>query len=339
MSLKGKLRGVFADSKGVLRTGWKVALGVAVYVASFYAVICALGALFGVLFSAWGLTVSNVAYAPAWARWIVSIHTGLTYGVAYLVSLAAGLWTARRWTRGVSLGHRAVLKGGLSGLGLAAPATALALMLDCMRLEWPLNEPALSWGLLGAGVLIFMGKASGAALTKRILFDPLRLRFGKGWGMAAACLAALILSDRWTSGVGAVNALLMAWISCEFYLRGGMCASVAFEVGWAVVTAILFAGPTTSSVSLYRLYHVSEAWMTGGNAGMDCGLACTLGCLVILAILYRKSIRGMRMMMKNGVSKHGENQNCNRGTGVQRRGMLRPGSNGDAGSGAGRRHR
>lgn len=339
MTLKTKLRGVFRNSKGALRTGWRIALGIAAYAAAFYAVLWGLGALFGALFSAWGLTTSNVAYAPAWARWIVSVHTGFAYGAAYLASLAAGLWMAKRWTKGVPLGKREALIGLLTGLGLGALTTAISLIPDCMRLEWPLNEPVLGWSLLGTILLILLGKISGAALVQRLLFDPIRLRFGKVWGVAAACLASLILSGRWTNAAGAVNALLMGWIGCEIYLRGGLWASAAFETGWTAVTAVLFASPAASSASLYRLYHVSEGWLTGGNAGAECGLACTLGCLAILTFLYRKSIRKIRMRIKNGVSKHGKNQDCNCGTGIQGRGMLRPGADGNAGSGAGGRHR
>ena len=71
-----RLKNVFLRSDGSFRTGWKLFAGIAAYWIVFYAVFAGSAAIFGALFSGWGLTNDNLAYAPSWAQAIVRPTSG-----------------------------------------------------------------------------------------------------------------------------------------------------------------------------------------------------------------------------------------------------------------------
>lgn len=274
-----------------LGTGWKLVLGVAAYMAVFYGAVLGQGAVFGALFAAWGLTDANLAYAPAWARWIVYGHTDFTYGLAYALSMAAALKLGKRWSEPVKSDPGKAGFGALGGLALGALLTAVAFIFDSMRLERPLTEPHFGAAQLSALAVLVLGGLSGEALTKRIVFDPIRRRLGRPAGYAAACMMSVLLCGRWINPLGLLNALLLGLVGCALYERGGLWASAALQVGWGAWTTLLFAWPNSGAVSVYRMYTVSEAWLTGGNTGADYGFGVTIGWIIMAAVLLRKDAK------------------------------------------------
>ncbi len=328
-----KIGKFFRNERGELRLGWQLAAGFAAYAAVFYGVLWGLIRLFARLFSAWNLTNETIAYAPAWARMIVAGHADFSYCLAYILSAIAGLWLANRWTPGKKHDGAMILRGLLMGAVPGMVIAALALLLDSMRLEWPLSEPKFGWTQLSALIVLILGSFSGEALTKRLAFDSVRMRFGRIAGYAFAAILSMILSGRWLSSLGMFNALLMGILSCALYERGGILASTAVQAGWLWATGWLFAWPNSASSSVYRLYTVSEVWLTGGNFGADCGLACMLAWLILIYILMIKNL--IKERITNGKDSH-----CNRRSGLSRRELLRPGTAGNegprSGGGAGR---
>lgn len=290
-TLKRILNRLFRNPQGEARTFWKLLCGASVYAAVFCAVLYGLGAIFGALFDAWGLTQDNLLRAPIWAQQIVFWHTNFCYALAYIASGMVGLLLARRWNPSHHSFHRRLCLGAAGfGLAMGAGLTCAALLLDSMRLEAPLSEPSLSPLLIGAAAVAVLGKASSEVLTRRLIFDAVRRR---GLAYAVSSLAAALLTARWTNPVSIVNALLMGLAGCALYERGGWISSAALTSAWTLWTSLIFGFPSVASSfgSVYALYHVSEAWMTGGNLGPDCGLWMTFALLIFLALLFRKELR------------------------------------------------
>ena len=84
-----------------------------------------------------------------------------------------------------------------------------------------------------------------------------------------------------------MNALLLGIAGCLLYARHGLWTSVGFRWGWGFATAFLL-GFGGGDGAVYRLYGVSEALLTGGDAGPMHGLWVTLLLLPIAVMLSRK---------------------------------------------------
>lgn len=286
-----KMRSVFVNENGSLRIGWRLLLCAAAYFAALYGVIWGAAAVFGALFNGWGLTTSNISYAPAWAQWIVTWHSSLVYALAYLASGAAGLLMAKRL---LPVGHRAAVKkcgGALVGTAIAAALTAIALAFDCMRMEWPLSEPRLYPSQIAAVALVVLGKLSSEILTKRILFDGVKRKAG---AYALSCAVFVLLNADWTQPISVLNTLLLGLVACGLYECGGLAASAGIQTALTVWLSLFFGFPTMSAVQpVYALYHVSEAWLTGGGSGPFAGIWMTACLLAIFAVLFRKNTRNI----------------------------------------------
>ena len=255
-------RRVFCDSDGKMRTVWKILLAAAIYAAAFYAVLYGLGALFGLLFDAWGLTNSNLGYAPKWAQVVVCTHTDFCYALAYLISAGTLMLLTRKTEKPKS---GALWKGMALGLVLGGGLTLAALIFDSARFEISIREPQLSIQTLIAFALIVVGKFSHEVLCRRLIYGLYRKK-----QVTAALISALVttlLIGEWTV-VGVLSGFLLGFVACALYERGGLLASTAFQVTWTAWTTLLFGFPgmTANATPVYALYHVSDAWLTGGHA-------------------------------------------------------------------------
>lgn len=190
-----------------------------------------------------------------------------------------------------SVSLKPALFAALLGLLLSGGLGALALATDCMRVELPWSAPHLSLSQLSALLVLTLGRLLGEMLSKRLCFDALRAHSRRRAWIASAALATL-LNLRSLSGLGALNALLMAMVGCALYERGGLLASAALQTIWAAGATLLlgFPGMSASATAVWPLYHVSDAWLTGGSAGPMSGAWFTLLLSASLLILLRKPL-------------------------------------------------
>jgi len=309
---------IFVDKQGALRWGWRLSAGICAYVLAFYAVLWGFGTLFGALFSAWNLTNENLIYAPEWAQTIVLWHTDFTYVMAYCAAMCAVWPLARRWAKKPKISGKGFASAALIGLGLGALLTAAALAFDSMRLEKPLSEPVFSASHMSALTVLLIGCLSAEILTKRFVLESARQRFGCVWGYVAVCAVTALLSGVWNRPVSLINAVLLGIVSCAAYERGGLSASTALAACWSAWTTWLFAWPGSSSLSVYRMYTVSDAWLTGGNAGANGGVGATIGWIIIAALLLRKNFAGSFAGRNKRRNTNGKDSHCNRRSGIQR---------------------
>lgn len=248
---------------------------------------------FAALFDVWRIDPSNVHRAPAWARAVYVWHGSLaTLACAALTLLLAGrlrkLWGLEGALTGAP--SAGLWRGSSTGVLAAIVVVVLCLLPDSLRPEWPLTAPRLGWTLPVMAVISLFSTLAEEAFTKRVLFDGLRRRWGRLWA------AALVSAVFWLTGggpaagvVGSVNALLLGWVVCALYAGYGLWTAVGFRWGWSVATVFLL-GFGGGEASVYRFYGVSEALLTGGDAGIMHGLWTTLllaGMIIAVSLKHK----------------------------------------------------
>lgn len=274
-----------------IRTGWLLAVSLFGYALVMLSSRYGLIRTFAALFEAWGVDAVNVRRAPAWARFIYVWHgTIATLTFAALTLLLAG-WLRKLWR----------LEGRLfeppsgrlwkaTAVGILGPliVAALCLIPDSMRLEWPLTAPRFSWTLPVMVIVSLVSTMAEEAFTKRVLYDGLRVRWNRFWATAVVCAVFLLGSGFGGSVVGAVNTLLLGAVVCVLYARYGFWTSVGFRWGWSMANVFLL-GFGGGDAAVYRLYGVSEALMTGGDAGLMHGLWAILLLLATgIVLIWRR---------------------------------------------------
>lgn len=303
-ALCAKIGRVFKTENGALRPAWRAIFGAIAYFAAFYGVLYGLAAIFGALFNAWGLTNDNLALAPNWARRIVYSHTDFCYAMAYLISSGAGLWIARRNEK-ASCSLKAIWIAAGIGLAMSAGLTLIAFALDSVRLERPLGEPHFSVQALIALFLIAIGKFSHEVLCRRLIYAQLRAR--KAITVLISSAATAILIGEWTV-CGTISGILLGMAACALYERGGLIASTAMQTVWTAWCALLFGFPgmNVNANPVYAVYHVSDAWLTGGNGSVLGGAWCALVLAIACILLYRVPIQnGIARLKAKGMNIRG----------------------------------
>lgn len=260
------------------------------FVLSMYAVIGGLGFLLEKLFQAWGLTNANLHLAPWWAQRVVAYHSECVYGLAYCVSICLGLVLTRKREHvrtqrsclytSIKAGTFALLTGGF--------LTALFLGWDCLRLDYPLEEPILQRGLSGAIMVMILGKLSSEVLTKRIVLDGLLPWKGRGIAYFCSCAISVALSGQFSNPVGMLGCTMFSLVGCLWYERGGLAASTTFQCLWNGWISLIFGFPGVASTwAVYRMYTVSDHWFTGGMNGPESGVATIFVMAIFLAVAGR----------------------------------------------------
>ena len=284
---------LWAAENGGRRTGWLLAASLFGYTLVALATRYGLIRAFAALFNAWRIDASNIHRAPAWARAVYAWHGSLaTLACAALTLLLAGqlrkLWGLDG--RLIDTPSGKLWRSTLTGILAAMAVILLCLLPDSMRPEWPLTAPRLGWTLPVMALVSLLSTLAEEAFTKRVLFDGLRQRWGGLWA------AALVSAVFWLNGggpasgiVGSINALLLGWTGCLLYAGYGLWSAVGFRWGWSVANLFLL-GFGGGEAAVYRFFGVSEALLTGGDAGLMHGLWTTLllaGMIVALSLKRR----------------------------------------------------
>ena len=284
---------LWSTGHGSIRTGWLLAASLLSYALVALATRYGLIRAFAALFDVWRIDPSNVHRAPAWARAVYVWHGSLaTLACAALTLLLAGrlrkLWGLEGALTGAP--SAGLWRSSSTGVLAAIVVVVLCLLPDSLRPEWPLTAPRLGWTLPVMAVISLFSTLAEEAFTKRVLFDGLRRRWGRLWA------AALVSAVFWLTGggpaagvVGSVNALLLGWVVCALYAGYGLWTAVGFRWGWSVATVFLL-GFGGGEASVYRFYGVSEALLTGGDAGIMHGLWTTLllaGMIITVSLKHK----------------------------------------------------
>ena len=258
---------------------------VAGYFAVTVAVRLGLGKLLGALFEAWNLRPDTVARAPGWARalygWQGSVVT-LVVDIA-AVLYAAGVCKARLPRPDV----RKCVPLWAAGTALALLPAALFLVTDSLRLLWPLSRPHITPGLLPLWALTLLTALAEELFTKGVVYDRVKRRWGRIWAVTASTIMFFLINGGYSgTWISAVNVALMGVFCALCHDRLGLWAPVGFRWGWAFADVFLL-GQGGGDNAVYKLYGVSEALLTGGDAGLVYGLWVTAALALLTGIAVR----------------------------------------------------
>lgn len=284
----GKTR---TDEKGRLRTGWLLAVSLFGYALIALATRFGLVRALAALFEAWRIDGTSVQRAPVWAQALYRWHGSLATVAFAALSLALAGRLRRLWRLEgplIPMPPAGLWGASLSGLLMAVAIAALCLLPDSMRPEWPLTAPRFTWSLPVLCIVSLLSTMGEAVFLKRVLFDGLRAQWNGIWATAVACAVFWLTGGGLAGGVVAgVNVLLLGLACCLLYARYGFWTSVGFRWGWGLANVFLL-GFGGGDAALYRLYGVSEALLTGGDAGPMHGLWATIALIGMIAALTRK---------------------------------------------------
>ena len=259
---------------------------VAGYFAVTVAVRLGLVALLRALFEAWNLRPDTVARAPGWARTLYGWQGSV---VTLIVDIAAMLYTV-----GVCkarLPRPDVKKSAplwAAGTALALVSAALFLVTDSLRLLWPLGRPHITPGLLPLWALTLLTALAEELFTKGVVYDRVVRRWGAVWAVTASTLLFFLINGGYSgSWISAVNVALMGVFCALCHDRLGLWAPVGFRWGWGFASVFLL-GQGGGDRAVYRLYGVSEALLTGGDAGLVYGLWVTGALALMAGIIMRR---------------------------------------------------
>ena len=294
--------GLFTDGLGRWRTGWLLAVSLLAWLAASLLVRGGLSALFAALFRAWGIDETTAARAPGWARLLYAWHGSLITALFAAATLALSRLLRRLWKLPVGAPRVRVsaTRYWLLGTGMAALIAALCLLPDSLRPEWPLSAPRLSGALPALWVLNLLSVFAEEAFVRRVVFDGLRDRWGGGWAAVCACALFFAMNGGWAGNLWcALNVALLAAACCLLYIQKGLWSVTMLRWGWSFANVFLL-GFGGGDSAVYRLYSVSEGWLTGGDAGFICGAWATLLLAALAAWLAREAMAALPRRLRRG---------------------------------------
>ena len=284
-------KSAWTSEKGGIRTGWLLAVSLFGYA------LIALGTRFGLmrafeaLFEAWGIDQASVPRAPLWAQALYRWHGSLATVAFAALALALAKRLRRLWRLDgplIPAPLTGLCRASLASVLMAVGIAALCLLPDSMRLDWPLRAPHITWTLPVLAAVSMFSALGEEAFLKRVLFDGLRARWSGLWTMGVVCAVFGLTGGGLGAGViAAVNVLLLGLACCLLYGRYGFWTSVGFRWGWSAANAFVL-GFGGGDAAIYRLYGVSEALLTGGDAGPMHGLWATMALAGMIAGLIIK---------------------------------------------------
>ena len=283
-------KSIFTSADGGLRPGWLLAASLGCYALVALGTRVGLGAAFRALFDAWGVNDATAALAPGWARTVYSWHGSLITLLSGLAALGACVFLRRLWGHGgakwLRPRPRPLFFAALTGLALAILVAALGLIPDSLRLQWVLSAPRLHWALLPLCAIGLIGALAEEAFTKAVLYDGIAPRWGRLWATLAAVAVFFVTSGGYAGNwVSALNVMLMGALCCLAHERLGLWAATGLRWGWSFANGFLL-GFGGGDYAVYRLFGVSEALLTGGDAGPIYGLWTTAAIVGAGALLW-----------------------------------------------------
>lgn len=273
---------VFIAKDGKLRAGWRLILAVLCYMAWTSGITALLSYAFGALFSGWGLTPRNLAYAPGYAR-LLAENYGLiisavsSAGAAVFACLAARKYSKLRFSPSMAG------IGALTGIASVLLAAGIFLALDSVRM--PSGSPDLSFWPAARLPVYLAAAAAEEFFARGYVLRMVSARSGRIWGYLASAAIFLYMTGGYALNMrGVVNMLLFSAALCALSERHSHWLSLGARFGWSYAVTCLFAFPgAVAGRPAVTLYSVSEEWLTGGPSGLISGLYMSI---LLAAALY-----------------------------------------------------
>ena len=284
------LASIFINRFGRLRSGWRFAVFVALFVA--------IGGALGV-FAVSILSLMQIGYTP---------QTPVFLGVNGILSLAAGLiagWLAGKWLEGLpfrALGALPVgrwLRNLMTGLLIGGASVTLAVGLAAFGgYSIHLNSSIDGITILRGAALSFVILAAAAAFEEALFRGYVLQTFSRaGLAWLAIALTSLLFGavhyGNPNAGViSSINTgLAGVWLGVAYLKTRDLWFPFGVHLMWNWMQGSIFgieiSGLTDlSAAPVFREIDNGPAWLTGGPYGIEGGIACTAALVVSTAAIY-----------------------------------------------------
>ncbi|HKZ79237.1 MAG TPA: CPBP family intramembrane glutamic endopeptidase [Pyrinomonadaceae bacterium] len=287
---------LFINAAGRLRSGWRLLIFAAAYIAALFLIGSLVRVFYAILF--------NVAPTFGHGRYLENVVYRLNLLVAALVSG----YVCTRWleglpcrTLGLSL-HlgwlRDLLVGSLLGLLSLGVATAMATVGGGLRFagpNWSSILPITQTLILSAALFILAALAEEALFRGYPLQTFARARLAwMGILLTSIPFAAVHLSNpNVIQPFASINtALAGVWLAAAYLRTRSLWFPLGVHWSWNWTLGALFGLPVSGITEiapnpLLRGTNLGPGWLTGGAYGIEGGLACTVTLIASTLFIWR----------------------------------------------------
>lgn len=289
------LHSIIFNKFGRLRSGWRLAI----YILAFIALWVLFETFVRIIYLAGRTFTPSYAYATYFAN-VAYRFTLLTAGLGagyFCVRLlenlpwrSLGLTLHQRWLRDLIFG---------TAIGVAAVAFAVAIATAAggLRFSFIGSQMLLAAGrsLLTAGVLLFV-----AALAEEAAFRgyPLQTLTRAGLMWLGVILTSVpfgfvhLWNPNVVPGVTFANTVIAGlWLAAAYLKTRSLWFPLGVHWGWNWALGSIFGLPISGirffSNPILRGHDVGPAWLTGGNYGIEGGVAGTVALIVFTLLIWR----------------------------------------------------
>lgn len=288
------MRKVFLNQVGRLRSGWRVLLFAFTFFAIFFLIETFLRVGYVILFNVAGPSVPYL-----------NVIADLLFRVNILISALGAGYICARLFEGLpwrSLGitfHQGWLRDLLLGcvIGFAALAFAVVIATAAGGLQFSLGGAVLGIirSLVGSAVLLFI-----AALAEEALFRGYPLQTFTRARLAVFALLLTSVPFGWAhldnpnaipGATFANTALAGIWLGVAYLRTRSLWFPQGLHWAWNWALGGFFGLPISGknlvSNPLLQGNDVGPAWLTGGNYGIEGGVACTITLVIFTLFVWR----------------------------------------------------
>jgi len=291
-----ELKKLFINSAGRLRSGWRLAVFVVAYIVCLFLLTSAVR----VVYAAWiyfaldvklGFYVQDVVYR------LIILASGLAAGY-----LCARLLEGLPWrSLGLSLHagwFRDLLVGTAIGIASMALAAAIATAGGGLRFTFSTAGifPQVAKTLVLSGGLFVVAALSEEALFRGYPLQTLtRARLAVlGVLLTSVPFAAIHLQNpNFETGLAFLNLVLAGvWLAAAYLRTRSLWFPLGVHWAWNWALGSLFGLPVSGITRiaphpLLQGTDLGPAWLTGGNYGIEGGLACTITLAISTFFIWR----------------------------------------------------
>ncbi|HVQ37020.1 MAG TPA: type II CAAX endopeptidase family protein [Pyrinomonadaceae bacterium] len=301
-----ELRNVFINSAGRLRSGWRLLIFLLVYIALLF--------FFGSVSRIIYVMVLQIVPSPRLGTYLDSLLFRLTWLAAALVAglictrwleglpfRAIGLWLHKGWLRDLLVG---------SGIGIAS----LALATGIAAAGGGLTFRAFARGELSQVVKALVASAVLfviAALAEEVFARGYPLQTmsraglaGLGVVITSVAFAGLHFANpNFSKGLPLVNLILAGvWFAVAYLRTRSLWFPLGIHWAWNWALGSLFGLPVSGKALVqHSLFHGTDwgpAWLTGGDFGIEGGIACTITLILSTIFIWRTKLISATEEMK-----------------------------------------
>lgn len=294
---------IFINEFGRLRSGWRFAVFLFAYIAVSVFFAETVNSILHRLQIGYSEDSLLGFFVPVFIFALFSIILGWLCG-KFLEGLpfrALGIWLTKNWLKDLSLG---LIFGALS-IFLAA---IVAIVFGGLQLNFNQTHGSSAiWLTLASSLFIFtVGAVSEEALFRGYLFQTLS-RANLAWlaiAITSVFFASAHLGNKDANYISTLNtALAGIWFGIAYLKTRTLWFPIGLHLAWNWVQGAVLGIPVSGITQLTTapLFQVSEFGtnqITGGNYGIEGGIACTIALIIsALAIWFASFLKPTQEML------------------------------------------